>query len=43
MYKELLGKKYDDYLAFIRGSMIKDQIVARGVKDPRVLAAMDKV
>lgn len=43
MFKELLGKKYDDYLGFIRRSMIQDQIAARGVKDPRVLAAMDKV
>jgi len=43
MFKELLGKKYDDYLAFIRAQMIKDQIVSRGVKDQRVLAAMHKV
>lgn len=43
MFKELLGKKYDDYLSFIRRSMIQDQIVSRGVKDRRVLAAMDKV
>lgn len=43
MFKELLGKKYDDYLGFIRRSMIQDQIVSRGVKDPRVLAAMEKV
>ncbi|OGR69066.1 MAG: protein-L-isoaspartate O-methyltransferase [Elusimicrobia bacterium GWC2_61_19] len=39
----MLGKKYDAYLAFIRKQMIKDQIESRGVKDPRVLAAMDKV
>lgn len=43
MFKELIGKRYDDYLGFIRGQMIQDQIVSRGVKDPRVLAAMDKV
>ncbi len=43
MYQELLGKKYGDYLSFIRRQMIKDQIEARGVKDARVLAAMDKV
>lgn len=43
MFKELLGKKYDDYLGFIRRSMIQDQITSRGVKDQRVLAAMDKV
>ncbi len=43
MFQELLGKKYGDYLAFIRRQMIKDQIEARGVKDPRVLAAMAKV
>lgn len=43
MFKELLGKRYDDYLGFIRGQMIQDQIVSRGVKDARVLAAMDKV
>ncbi len=43
MFKELLGKKYDDYLGFIRRSMIQDQIVSRGVKDRRVLAAMHKV
>jgi protein-L-isoaspartate(D-aspartate) O-methyltransferase len=40
---KLLGPKYDAYLGFIRRQMIKDQIEARGVKDPRVLAAMDKV
>ncbi len=43
MYPEILGKKYGDYLAFIRRAMIKEQIEARGVGDPRVLAAMDKV
>lgn len=43
MFKELLGKRYDAYLAFIRAQMIKDQITARGVKDLRVLAAMQKV
>ena len=43
MFKEILGKKYDAYLGFIRGQMIKDQIETRGVKDPRVLAAMAKV
>ncbi|MCM2267799.1 MAG: protein-L-isoaspartate(D-aspartate) O-methyltransferase [Elusimicrobiales bacterium] len=43
MFKELLGKRYDAYLDFIRQQMIKDQIEARGVKDPRVLAAMRKV
>ena len=43
MFKEILGKKYDAYLGFIRRQMIKDQIEARGVKDPRVLAAMEKV
>ncbi len=43
MFKELLDKKYDDYLGFIRRSMIQDQIVSRGVKNGRVLAAMDKV
>ncbi len=43
MYPEILGKKYGDYLAFIRRAMIKEQIEARGVTDPRVLAAMDKV
>ena len=43
MIDKLLGPKYDAYLGFIRRQMIKDQIEARGVKDPRVLAAMDKV
>lgn len=43
MFKEILGKKYDSYLGFIRAQMIKDQIVSRGVKDQRVLAAMHKV
>lgn len=43
MLQELLGKKYEAYLAFIRAQMIKDQIEARGVKDARVLAAMQKV
>ena len=43
MIQKLLGQKYGDYLAFIRRQMIKDQIESRGVKDPRVLAAMDKV
>jgi len=40
---KILGPKYEAYLGFIRRQMIKDQIEARGVKDPRVLAAMDKV
>jgi len=43
MLKKVLGPKYDAFLDFIRRQMIKDQIEARGVKDPRVLAAMDKV
>lgn len=43
MFKEILGPKYDAYLAFIRKQMIKDQIESRGVKDPRVLAAMEHV
>ena len=43
MFKEILGRKYDAYLGFIRKKMIADQIEARGVKDPRVLAAMEKV
>lgn len=43
MIQKLLGQKYGDYLAFIRKQMIKDQIESRGVKDPRVLAAMQKV
>jgi len=41
--QKILGQHYDAYLGFIRRQMIKDQIEARGVKDPRVLAAMDKV
>jgi protein-L-isoaspartate(D-aspartate) O-methyltransferase len=40
---KILGPKYDAYLGFIRRQMIKDQIEARGIKDQRVLAAMDKV
>ncbi len=43
MINKLLGPKYEDYLGFIRRAMIKDQIESRGVKDPRVLAAMAKV
>lgn len=43
MIDKLLGPKYDAYVGFIRRQMIKDQIEARGVKDPRVLAAMNKV
>lgn len=43
MIDRILGPKYEAYLGFIRRQMIKDQIEARGVKDPRVLAAMDKV
>ncbi len=43
MFKEMLGPKYDAYLAFVRKQMIKDQIESRGVRDPRVLAAMQKV
>lgn len=43
MIDKILGPKYEAYLGFIRRQMIKDQIEARGVKDPRVLAAMDKV
>lgn len=43
MYPEIVGRKYGDYLGFIRRAMIKEQLEARGVRDPRVLAAMDKV
>ncbi len=43
MFKEILGRRYDAYLGFIRRKMIEDQIRSRGVKDPRVLAAMEKV
>ncbi|MDD2804130.1 MAG: protein-L-isoaspartate(D-aspartate) O-methyltransferase [Elusimicrobiales bacterium] len=43
MIDKLLGPKYDAYVGFIRRQMIKDQIEARGIKDLRVLAAMDKV
>jgi len=43
MIDKLLGPKYEAYLGFIRRAMIKDQIEARGIKDARVLAAMDKV
>jgi len=43
VFKDILGPKHDAFLAFVRRTMIKDQIEARGVKDPRVLAAMDKV
>lgn len=43
MIERLLGPKYDAYLAFIRRQMIKDQVEARGVRDARVLAALDKV
>lgn len=43
MIDKLLGPKYDAWLGFVRRQMIKDQIEARGVKDQRVLAAMDKV
>lgn len=43
MIDKLLGPKHDAYVGFIRRQMIKDQIEARGVKDQRVLAAMDKV
>jgi len=41
--EKLLGPRYEAMLAFVRRQMIKDQIEARGVKDQRVLAAMDKV
>lgn len=43
MIDKLLGPKYEAYLGFIRRQMIKDQIESRGVRDARVLAAMDKV
>lgn len=43
MIQKILGPKFDAYLGFVRKAMIKDQIESRGVKDPRVLAAMDKV
>ncbi|HBA60748.1 MAG TPA: protein-L-isoaspartate O-methyltransferase [Elusimicrobia bacterium] len=43
MIQKILGPKYDAYVEFVRRQMIKDQIEARGVKDPRVLAAMQKV
>lgn len=43
MIEKILGPKYEEYLGFIRRTMIKDQIAARGIKDARVLAAMEKV
>ncbi len=43
MIQKILGPRYEAYLHFIRKQMIKDQIEARGVKAPRVLAAMQKV
>lgn len=43
MIDKILGPKYESYLGFIRRAMIKDQIESRGVRDARVLAAMDKV
>lgn len=43
MLREMLGRRYEAYLGFIRRRMIKDQLESRGIKDARVLAAMDKV
>lgn len=43
MFHESLKARYGDYLAFVRRKMIEDQVAARGVRDARVLAAMQKV
>lgn len=43
MIDKILGPRYEEYLGFIRRTMIKDQIAGRGIKDARVLAAMEKV
>ncbi len=43
MFKDLLNSKYGEYQTFLRSKMLESQIISRGVKDPRVLKAMEKV
>ncbi|PIU19743.1 MAG: protein-L-isoaspartate O-methyltransferase [Elusimicrobia bacterium CG08_land_8_20_14_0_20_59_10] len=43
MIEKILGPRYDAYVDFVRVQMVKEQIEKRGIKDPRVLAAMRKV
>lgn len=43
MFKNLLNSRYGEYQTFIRRRMLEDQIISRGIKDPRVLKAMEKV
>lgn len=37
------NSKYGDYLAFVRRTMLEDQIAARGIRDGLLLEAMQKV
>lgn len=43
MFHEILKARYGEYLAFVRRKMLEDQVAARGVHDPLVLGAMQKV
>ncbi len=43
MLDDMLKGRHAEYLDFIRLTMVEDQVVRRGVKDARVLAALRKV
>jgi len=41
--EKILGDKFEKYFDFLNEKMIQEQIVKRGVKDERVLAAMARI
>lgn len=43
MIEKLLGDKLEKYFDFLNGKMLEEQIIKRGVKDERVLAALRKI
>jgi protein-L-isoaspartate(D-aspartate) O-methyltransferase len=43
MFKEILNSKFGQYQAFTRRKAVEDQLISRGIKDGRVLAAIEKI
>ncbi|MFA6433960.1 MAG: protein-L-isoaspartate(D-aspartate) O-methyltransferase [Elusimicrobiales bacterium] len=43
MFKNILNSKFGEYQAFTRRKMAEDQLIRRGIRDGRVLEAMEKV
>jgi len=43
MFKDILNSKFGQYQAFTRRKVVEDQLISRGIKEGRVLEAMEKV